>query len=435
MTAQLSTRSTHDAPGADPLPSRTLCLGLMGVALAALVVLGALLVPWSWVPGGHLVKVPADEVFTPAQLARGDTYSSLQRHLGWASLAVSLVVALGLGLTSLGSGLVRRLPGPWWVRALLGTLLLTAVGTLVTLPLALRSRQHALDYGLTNQALSGWLRDQGVSLLVNTVFAGVMVLLIIGTARRSPRRWPLWTGLAGALLTVLGSWVYPVVVEPLFNQFTPLAAGPLRTEILALARKEHVPVSDVLVADASRRTTTLNAYVSGFGSTRRVVLYDNLVSSVPRRQTLSVVAHELGHARHHDVLLGTVLGAGGVLFGSGLLGLVLSRRRLLERAGCRGAWAAGGSGPAAGARGRRHAAGQPGAEHRQPGDRGARGPGRPGGDLGPHGVRAGAASARAALAERGVPTRLEPVLVRLAPDDPGAHRDLPGAGQRGPLRC
>ena len=159
------------------------------------------------------------------------------------------------------------------------------------------------------------------------------MLLVLGGARRSPRRWPLWVGLAGALLTVLGSWVYPVVVEPLFNQFTSLPDGTLRTRILALAREEGVPVSDVLVADASRRTTTLNAYVSGFGSTRRVVLYDNLVKDVPQRETLTVVAHELGHARHHDVLLGTALGAAGVVLGSGLLGLLLSRRRVLERAG------------------------------------------------------------------------------------------------------
>ena len=92
---------------------------------------------------------------------------------------------------------------------------------------------------------------------------------------------------------MLGSFVYPVLVEPLFSSFTPLPDGPLRTGVLELAEVEGVHVDDVLEADASRRTTTLNAYVSGFGSTRRVVLYDNLVRDVPEDQVLSVVAHEL----------------------------------------------------------------------------------------------------------------------------------------------
>jgi STE24 endopeptidase len=312
-----------------------LCLWLVGVSSVVLVVLGVVFVPWSWVPGGHIVTVRGSEVFSPAQLSRAEAYSSAQRHLGWASLAVSVVLTLVLGLSSLGARATGRLRGPWWLRALSATLALLLAGELATAPFALASRSNALEYGLTRQSLGGWARDQGVSLLVGWVFAGVLVLLVLGTARRSPRRWPLWTALAGAVLTVLGSWVYPVVVEPLFNHFTPLPDGELRTRIMELARSEKVPVSDVLVADASRRTTTLNAYVSGFGGTRRVVLYDNLVKDVPQRETLAVVAHELGHARHHDVLLGTVLGSAGVVLGSGLLGLVLGRRRILVRAGVR----------------------------------------------------------------------------------------------------
>jgi STE24 endopeptidase len=124
------------------------------------------------------------------------------------------------------------------------------------------------------------------------------------------------------VFVVAASFVYPLVVEPLFNSFTPLEDGPLRTQILQLADDEGVEVDDVLVADASRRTTTLNAYVSGFGGTRRVVVYDTLVDDLPEDQALSVVAHELGHARHGDVLIGTALGAAGALVGVGLLGLL-----------------------------------------------------------------------------------------------------------------
>ena len=306
---------------------------MIGLATTVFVVLCAVFVPWSWVPGGHLVDVLGSEVFTEAQLRRGETYASMQRYLSWAALAVSLAVALFLGLTRWGSRLVRRVPGPWWVKALVATFVLLVVGELATLPFDLAIRSNALEYGLTTQSVGGWLRDKSFSLLVSWVFAAAAVLVVLVPARLSPRRWPLWAGLAGAVLTMLGSWVYPVVVEPLFNSFTPLPDGEFRTRILALAEKEKVPVSDVLVADASRRTTTLNAYVSGFGSTRRVVLYDNLVDDVPEREALVVVGHELGHARHHDVLFGTTLGATGVVIGTGLLGLLLSRRRLLDRAG------------------------------------------------------------------------------------------------------
>ena len=166
-----------------------------------------------------------------------------------------------------------------------------------------------------------------LSWAVNVVGSAIVVLVVVGTARRWPTWWPAVAGGLAAALVMLGSFVYPVLVEPLFNNFEPLHSGPLRAGVLQLAEAEGVPVDDVLVADASRRTTTLNAYVSGFGGTRRVVLYDNLVRGVPREEALSVVAHELSHARHDDVLHGSLLGAAGAVAGMGLLGLVLGRRR------------------------------------------------------------------------------------------------------------
>jgi STE24 endopeptidase len=131
-------------------------------------------------------------------------------------------------------------------------------------------------------------------------------------------------------VTLLLSFAYPVVVEPLFNRFTPLADGPLRTEILALAKASHVHVSDVLVADASERTTALNAYVSGFGSTRRIVIYDTLLTSTSNREIELIVAHELGHASTNDVLVGTIEAAIGAALAVVVLFLVL-RPPLLRR--------------------------------------------------------------------------------------------------------
>jgi STE24 endopeptidase len=298
------------------------------VGALAFVVLAAALVPWHPVPGGGPTTLPAaDTILTPAQLARAHDYSAPARFLGYVSLVVSLAVTCWLGFTRAGLRLVGRLPGWWWVKVVLGVAAFNLVGRLVTLPFAWVGYRRRVEYGLSTQAWPDWLRDVAVSWVVNVVGTGLVLLVVVGTARRWRTWWPAVAGGIAAVLVMLGSFVYPVVVEPLFNHFTPLADGSLRSGVLRLADQEGVHVDDVLEADASRRTTTLNAYVSGFGGTRRVVLYDNLVNDVPEDQVLSVVAHELGHARHDDVLTGSLLGAAGAVFGLGLLGLVLAGRR------------------------------------------------------------------------------------------------------------
>jgi STE24 endopeptidase len=320
-----------------PRPSLRLSLAVTVVAVPLKAVLAALVVPWHWLPGGHVSAVPARQVFSPAEIANGEHVSGLLRHAAWGNLVVSLLVAGLLGLTPVGSRVVRRIPGWWWVKVVLGCLGVTLVGAVASLPLAWSGQRVELAEGLSNQSWSGWLGDRGLDLLVSWVFASIGLLVVIGLARLAPRTWPLWAALAAASLAMVGSFVYPVVVEPLFNHFTPMKAGPLRTDILALAKREHVHVDDVLVADASRRTTTLNAYVSGFGSTRRVVVYDTLLTGLPQPEIEVIIAHELGHARHDDVLTGTALGALGTAFGIGLLGLVLGSSGLRRRVDVDGA--------------------------------------------------------------------------------------------------
>jgi STE24 endopeptidase len=293
------------------------------VATVGFVVVAALFIPWHPVPGGMPAPVRESDVFTQGEIARANAYSDPARRLGWASLAVSLVVTLVLGLTPLGRRLVGLLSGWWWLRVIQAVVALAVIGRLVTLPFAIIGHHRSLDYGLSTEAWGPWTVDLLKSLVLTVVVSSLLLLVLIGSARRFPRAWPAVAGVTLGCLVMVGSFVYPLLVEPAFNHFTPLREGPLRTDILRLADREHVHLDDVLVADASRRTTTLNAYVSGFGSTRRVVLYDNVVRDLPRGQILSIVAHELGHARHNDVLIGSVLAALGAALGVGLLGLVL----------------------------------------------------------------------------------------------------------------
>ncbi|MEV5706920.1 M48 family metallopeptidase [Actinoallomurus sp. NPDC052274] len=324
-------------------------------AAVAAVVLGALLVvvvaavtPWHPLSGGRAVADPALD-FTREQIARNERFSAAMDGPAYAGLAAGLVVVLVLGLTPWGARLLGRVvrrpstsdarPAPWrrGLRLIAVALVLSALTQLVALPFAAWSESVLRRYGLSTQGWGSWFGDRltgfGVSLVIWVVALLGLHLLI----RRFPRHW--WAGAAvgGFLLVTAVSYAYPVVVEPLFNSFTSMPAGPLRTDLLRMARADGVPVRDVLVADASKRTTELNAYVSGFGSTRRIVVYDTLLASQSPKEVELVVAHELGHAKRNDVLTGTLVGGLGVATGACVLYLVMTSPRLLRRAGVRSA--------------------------------------------------------------------------------------------------
>ncbi|MBA3422163.1 MAG: M48 family metalloprotease [Thermoleophilaceae bacterium] len=173
-----------------------------------------------------------------------------------------------------------------------------------TLPLDAVAHARAVEAGLATQAFGPWLADVAKAAGVGAVLAGAGAGGAIALLRRFPRRpWIPGTAVAVALSAAF-VFLSPLLLEPIFNRFTPLPRGELRSEVLRLAERSGVGVGEVYRVDASRRTTGANAYVGGLGQTKRVVLYDTLVERFPPEQVRSVVAHELGHVRHRDLIRG-----------------------------------------------------------------------------------------------------------------------------------
>src|SRR3954453_7132636 len=244
----------------------------------------------------------AGDYFTPHQLDRARNYRRPQRAIMLASLAVE-GAALVLLVARPPRALARLGGRPLAGAAVAGAAL--SIGfTVLGLPLAALSEQRSRDAGLSTQSWGPWAGDVAKSTAISTAMAAGGATLAVALMRRSPRSWWLPGSAAIVGLSALLAFASPVVIDPLFNKFEPLPDGPLRGEVLELARHAQVDVGQVFRVDASRRTTATNAYVWGLGRTKRVVLYDTLIRDYPDDEVRSVVAHELSHVVHKDVRRG-----------------------------------------------------------------------------------------------------------------------------------
>jgi STE24 endopeptidase len=211
----------------------------------------------------------------------------------------------------------QRLGRHWIFIIAIYWILLVALNFLIDLPLSYYEgfvRQHA--YGLSNQTFYKWISDSLKSLMVDLA-AGVLFLWIpYLLIKRSPRRWWLYCGLLAVPFIMFAVLINPVWIDPLFNHFGQMKDKALESDILSLAQSAGIEGGRVYEVDKSVDTNAVNAYVTGFMETKRIVLWDTLISKLNRRELLTVMAHEMGHYVLHHIVY-------GILFASILILLSL----------------------------------------------------------------------------------------------------------------
>lgn len=242
---------------------------------------------------------------------------------GYWLLLWGFLVTAGINLLFLRAGWSRRL-SDWAAqrtkRPFLHSLLWAAPYLLITALIALPwtiytgfIREH--QYDLATQTFGAWFGEQAMGLVIGTILTSLLIAGLLVLVRRfGGRWWGIGTAVTVAFMVFM-LVLAPVLVQPLFNKYSPMTGGPLREAILSMARANSVPADNVYVVDQSRQTTRISANVSGLGPTIRIALNDNLLAQGTPAEVRAVMGHELGHyVLNHSFSL--LLGFGLLILGA-----------------------------------------------------------------------------------------------------------------------
>lgn len=229
---------------------------------------------------------------------RSDAYDEGQALWGIVTFFVGLAVTLLLYQTGfikgLRDGVEKRMPR--WAAVFPFFLVYTVVSTVLTLPLAVWTDHfREVQYGNSTQDFGAWFGEYLINFGLSTLIGGILIMLLYAIIRALKRTWWIWgTGLVTATIALL-MLIGPVFIAPIFNDYTPMEEGPLKEDILNLARAASVPADDVYVYDRSRQSSTISANVSGILGTTRISLGDTLIRDATPAEVKAVMAHEIGH--------------------------------------------------------------------------------------------------------------------------------------------
>jgi STE24 endopeptidase len=265
-------------------------------------------------PGGHFDPVAATEAWlsslSPEARAKSDSYF----EGGYWLLLWDFLYGLGVAWLLLGSGLsarmrntAERVTRSGFVHGLLYAVQYILATAVLGLPFSIYEgyfREH--QYGMSNLTLGAWFFEQVKGLGLGLVLGSLAIAAFYSFLRAAPRTWWVWGTVLGICILIVGSLLAPVLIEPVFNTTTELRNPVIRDPILSLARANEIPASHVWVQDASKQTKRVSAHVTGFGSTLRIELNDNLLRRTSLPGIQAVMGHEMGHYVLNHIYKGIV---------------------------------------------------------------------------------------------------------------------------------
>lgn len=236
---------------------------------------------------------------SPEEMARSDAYFEGGYWLqlwGWLYTLGVAWILLGTGISARMRDLAERMTRRRPLQTAIYTALYVVVATVLFFPLTVYQtffREH--QYDLATQSFSEWLRDVLVEAGLGIFLFPLLLIPLYGVFRKAPRTWWLWGSVVGVSFLTFLILIAPVYIDPLFNDYVPLADPEVRDPILSMARENGIAVDEVMEFDASRQTTRVSANVSGFLGTMAIRLNDNLLNRCSLPEIKSVMAHEIGH--------------------------------------------------------------------------------------------------------------------------------------------
>lgn len=216
---------------------------------------------------------------------------------------IVVVIFIFGGLLDIYDSWISSLRWPFVISGVLFFLILSYAGTFLSIPFSLYSTFKIENkYGFNTMTPKLWLTDFLKSILLSTVITGILVSVGLWLIQSSPNYWWIWVWGFFLAVSLFMMYISPYVIEPLFNKFTPIEEKGLEDKIKDLMQKVKIRVGRVFKMDASKRSRHTNAYFSGIGRVKRIILYDTLLEKMNHDEILSVLAHEAGHWKKKHVL-------------------------------------------------------------------------------------------------------------------------------------
>jgi STE24 endopeptidase len=239
----------------------------------------------------------------PDKLAKAEALSHIRTILGFGGTLwgiIVLVLILQFGIAARMRNVAVNLSKNRWAQGFTFFFEFMLLTTLLSLPLDLYEQHIRRGYGLSVQHWGSWLGDQGKAFGLSFVFGGLGVMLLFFLIRKFPRRWWLWLWFPTMAFVLLAVFASPYIIDPLFNKFEPLSkSNPALVaqleQVVARGKGIEIPPERMFLMKASDKVTTLNAYVTGFGASKRVVVWDTSIAKGTSDEILFIFGHEMGH--------------------------------------------------------------------------------------------------------------------------------------------